>query len=166
MPIKIVQLQKHHKRANFNSDTPLLDNYIIKQASQDVRKDLSACYVLVDDEDEVLGYYTLASNSIPRDDMPEDLIRKFPVSYSDLPTILLGRLAVDKRCKGKGYGAHLLSDAMERCLALSDQLGTIALVVDPLDENAVKFYQHFEFILIPDTGKMFMAMQTIRKSLN
>lgn len=163
MPIKILLLQKHHKREKFNSETPLLDNYIIKQASQDVRKDLSACYALVDDDDEVLGYYTLASNSIPRDNMPEDLIRKFPVSYSDLPAILLGRLAVDKRCKGKGLGAHLLSDAMERCLALSEQLGTLALVVEPIDDNAVKFYQRFGFILIPDTGKMFIAMQTIRK---
>ncbi|MEJ2880380.1 GNAT family N-acetyltransferase [Pedobacter sp. GR22-6] len=163
MEKKIVLLQKHHDKANFNSETPLLDNYIIKQASQDVRKDLSACYVLADEENKVLGYYTLSSNSVSRDDMPEDLIRKFPASYSDLPTILLGRLAVDIESKGKGYGVHLLMDAMERCLALSEQLGILALVVDPLDQSAVQFYRKFGFILIPDTGKMFIAMQTIRK---
>lgn len=165
MATKIVQLQKHHNRANFDSETQLLDNYIKKQASQDVRKDLSACYVLVNEADEVLGYYTLASNSVPRDEMPEDLIRRFPGSYSDLPTTLLGRLAVDKKHQGKGYGAYLLADAMERCLALSEQLGILALVVDPIDENAIQFYKQFGFILIPDTGKMFIAMQTIRKSL-
>ncbi|TDO23781.1 GNAT family N-acetyltransferase [Pedobacter duraquae] len=164
--MKVVLLQKHHNREIFDSETPLLDNYFKKQASQDVRKDLSACYVLADEKGEVFGYYTLASNSVSRDDMPDDLIRKFPNSYSDLPTILLGRLAVDKRSKGKGYGSHLLMDAMERCLALSDQLGTLALVVDPIDENAVRFYKRFGFILIPDTGKMFIAMQTIRKSFN
>lgn len=161
--MKIELLQKHHEKANFDSETPLLDSYIKKQASQDVRKDLSACYVLADDEHKVHGYYTLSSNSISRDDMPEDLIRKLPGSYGDLPTILLGRLAVDKESKGKGYGELLMMNAMERSLSISDQLGVLAMVVDPLDERAVLFYQKYGFILIPDTGKMFISMQTVRK---
>ncbi|RZJ74278.1 MAG: GNAT family N-acetyltransferase [Flavobacterium sp.] len=163
MVMKIELLQKTHDKAEFDSRTPLLDTYIKKQTSQDVRKDLSACYVMVDEDNKVLGYYTLSSNSIPRDDMPGDLIRKLPGSYGDLPAILLGRLAVDHGSQGKGYGEVLLMDAMERILDIADQLGVLALVVDPLDEKAVRFYQKYGFILVPDTGKMFIALQTVRK---
>ncbi|MCX2429615.1 GNAT family N-acetyltransferase [Pedobacter sp. GR22-10] len=163
MAIKIELLQKLHKKDKFDSETPLLDNYITKQASQDVRRNLSACYVLADDDNKVVGFYTLSSSSIPREDMPSELILKLPESYRDLPTILLGRLAVDKAAKGKGYGANLLMDALENCLGLSDQLGSLAVVVDPIDEIVSLFYEKYGFIRLPDTSKMFIAMDTIRK---
>ncbi|MGN8059121.1 GNAT family N-acetyltransferase [Pedobacter sp. 22163] len=162
--MKIQLLEKKHDKEGFDSETPLLDNYIRRQASQDVKKDLSAVYVLPDENDKVLGYYTLSSSSISRMDMPVDLIRKFPPSYADLPAVLLGRLAVDKDSKGNGYGPHLLMDAMERTLGLADQLGVLALIVDPIDQKAVDFYQKYGFILLPDINKMFIAVDTIRKS--
>ena len=74
--------------------------------------------------------------------MPEELIKKLPTSYHDLPTILLGRLAVDEAAKGKGYGISLLMHALENCLNLANQLGSLAVVVDPIDENASLFYQY------------------------
>lgn len=57
-------------------------------------RDLSACFVLVDDKNVGKGYYTLSANSIKKDDFPKELRRKLPPSYTDLPTILLGRLAI------------------------------------------------------------------------
>ena len=162
MALKIELLQKSHNRSNFDSNTPLLDNYIRSQSSQDVKRNLSACYVLVVD-DLVLGYYTLSGNSIPRKEMPQAQVQKLPGSYHDLPTILLGRLAVDKSMQGKGYGAVLLSNALERCVQLAEQLGTLAIVVDPIDEKARRFYAKFGFILIPGNGKMFIPIATVRK---
>ena len=163
--MKIQLLEKKHNKASFDSETPLLDNYITKQASQDVKKHLTAVYVLSDETDKVMGYYTLSSSSIPMENMPEDLIKKFPPSYTNLPVVLLGRLAVDKDSKKNGYGPHLLMDAMERTLALSTQLGVLALVVDPLHQKAAGFYARYGFITIPNTGKMFISIETIRKSL-
>jgi hypothetical protein len=40
-------------------------------------------------------------------------------------------------------------------------VGSMAVIVDPLDEAAVKFYTKYEFILLPDSGKMFLPMTTI-----
>ena len=37
----------------------------------------------------------------------------------------------------------------------------MAVIVDPLDDAAVKFYQKYEFIQLPDSGKMFLPMATI-----
>jgi hypothetical protein len=33
--------------------------------------------------------------------------------------------------------------------------------VNPLDEEAVKFYEKYDFISLPDSGKMFLPMATI-----
>lgn len=163
--MEIIKLQKQHERGSFNSNTPLLDEYIKKQASQDVRKDLSVCYVLADDANKVIAYYTLSSNAIPQEGLPDDLLKKLglPKSYKDLPAVLLGRLAVDVEHKGKRYGELLLMDALERCLALSVQLGTLAVIVDPIDEVAIRFYQKYGFHSLKDSEKMFLPVETIRQ---
>ncbi len=161
--LEIEILQKSHDKGSFDSETPLLDNYIRTQASQDVKRDLSVCYVLADVDKKVLGYYTLSSNSILRDELPEDLVKRLPLSYRDLPTILLGRLAVDKQQKGKRYGEILLMDALDRSLNLGDQLGILAVIVDPIDEKAVSFYKKYGFIVIPSNGKMFLPIDTLRR---
>jgi hypothetical protein len=50
----------------------------------------------------VLGYFTLATSSVPRERFPQKFVRGLP-PY-DLPLILLARLAVDRRFSGRGLG--------------------------------------------------------------
>ena len=162
MNLKIVQLEKKYDKSNFDCGYVLLDGYIKTQARQDVDRDLSACFVLIDDTDLIKGYYTLSANSIKRDSFPENLSKKLPPSYQDIPTVLLGRLAIDKSLQGQGYGEIMLIDALKRCYEISESLGTLAIVVDPIDEKAQRFYERYGFILLPDSGKMFLPMKTIQ----
>jgi predicted GNAT family N-acyltransferase len=159
-------LSKSHQKSGFDCGKPLLDNYIRTQASQDVKRDLSACYVLTEDENnEVLGYYTLSSNSIERTSFPAKMTARLPPSYGDLPTILLGRLALDKKIHGKRLGEYLLIHALNRCVEVSQTIGALAVVVDPIDEEAEEFYSSYGFILLPGSKKMFMAIKTIEESI-
>lgn len=158
-------LDKNHKKQDFNCGQPMLDNYIRTQAGQDVKRDLSACFVLAGEDNVVIGYYTLSSNTIERTTFPEDMAAKLPPSYADLPTILLGRLAVDTKFKGNRYGEFLLIHALNKCVEISAQLGVLAVVVDPIDDSAVKFYENYGFILLPGSGKMFIPIKTIESSL-
>lgn len=167
MALLIEILAKEHDKSSFSCGHSLLDNYIRRQASQDVKRNLSVCYVLADHEDKVVkGYYTLSSNAINRDTLPEQLIKKLPPGYRDIPTALLGRLAIDNTVKGQGLGAVLLMDALNRCCSISETVGTLAVVVDPIDANAQRFYQKYGFILLPASGKMFLPMKTIRQLIN
>ena len=162
MSLRIEKLSKVHKKSSFDCVNELLNRYIRQQAKQDVNRDLSACYVLNDvNEKKVLGYYTLSGNSIQRSEFPLELIKKMPPSYINLPTILLGRLAIDKNEKGKGYGSILLMDALKKCVEISESLGILAVIVDPYDENAINFYKKYGFILIPSNNKMFIPIKTI-----
>jgi len=162
MKLTIQVLEKKHEKSSFDCGYSMLNDYIKKQAKQDVNRDLSACFVLIDERDVVKGYYTLSANSIRREDFPDELKRKMPPGYTDFPTTLLGRLAIDNSLKGQGYGAILLLDALNRSLKTSESVGTLAVVVDPIDEKAQNFYSKYGFILLPTSGKMLLSMKTIK----
>lgn len=162
----IQPLNKNHIKSDFDCGKPLLTNYIRTQAGQDVKRDLSACFVLVSKESNVvMGYYTLTSNSIDRASFPFEMISKLPPSYSDLPTILLGRLAIDSKHQGNKFGEFLLIDALNKCVEISESMGVLAVVVDPIDDGAIAFYKSYGFIFLPGTQKMFIPIKTIKDSL-
>lgn len=157
-------LDSKHNRENFCCGKDLLDNYFWTQAKQDVKRKLSACFVLLENKsDRISGYYTLSSCSISNDFIPETFKNKLPGSYSSIPTVLIGRLAVDKESQGKGIGKLLLIDSLKRCYEISKSIRIFAVIVDPLDTEAVKFYEKYGFINLPDSGKMFLPMKTIEE---
>ena len=165
MKVQVQLLNKSHVRTGFECGKALLDNYIITQASQDVKRDLSACYVMTEEGDkEVVGYYTLSSNSIERTTFPANMIARLPPSYGDLPTILMGRLAVDNKIKGQRLGEYLLINALNKCVEVSQTIGALAVVVDPIDERAEEFYSGYGFIYLPGSKKMFIPIKTIEET--
>lgn len=109
----------------------------------------------------IQAYYTLSNNSIPLEFIPEVFRKKLPKSYSGLPTTLIGRLAVDKKFQGKGIGKLLLIDALKRSYHASKTIASYAVVVDPVDSEAVSFYEKYGFIKLPDSGKMFLPMKIL-----
>jgi len=54
-------------------------------------------------------------------------------------------------------------DALRKSSEISKEIGSFAIIVDPIDKNAVQFYEKYGFILIPQSGKMFLSMKTISK---
>jgi GNAT superfamily N-acetyltransferase len=155
-----VPLNAFHKKSVFNCGKALLDNYLHVQAKQDVKRKLAACFVLTDEHNKVKGYFTLSSASISKGSLPEEMTKKLP-AYEDLPVTLLGRLAVDSNYKGQGLGEFLLMDALRKCYDTSSSIGSMAVIVDPIDDSAVNFYRKFGFILLPDSGKMLLPMTII-----
>lgn len=161
MSVKIELLNASLNKKDFRCGKDILDNYLHTQASQDVKRKLCVVFAMVDDI-TIKGYYTLSNASIPAELMPEAIKKKMPGSYTALPVTLLGRLAIDVKFKGQGLGGILLIDALKRSFSVAAQsLGSIGVVVDPLDEDAVAFYKKFGFILLPDSGKMFLPMADV-----
>ncbi len=162
MSFKITPLNASHNKETFDCGQPMLNHYIQKQAKQDVKRKLSSCFVLEDDTQNVKGYYTLSSNGISKNILPEAISAKLPRSYSSLPVTLLGRLAVDLSAKGQGLGQTLLIGALKRSYETAlNSIGSMAVVVDPIDNNAVKFYEKYGFITLTDSDKMFLPIKTI-----
>jgi predicted GNAT family N-acyltransferase len=159
--VVITLLEKTHDRKSFVCEEQSLTDYIRTQVSQDIKKELAICFVAVDKGRKVIGYYTLTSESLGRDLIPEKFMKKVPRSYN-APVVLLGRLARDIKAKGTGLGEHLLLDALFRAYTLSQEsIGAMAVVVDPINEFAVRFYKKYGFEQLPDSGKMFLPMNVI-----
>jgi predicted GNAT family N-acyltransferase len=164
MKLLTLNLSSSHNKKEFSCGRDILDNYLHRQASQDIKRKLSACFVLMDDKLNLIkGYYTLSNHIIPLNLIPDNFKKRLPESYSSIPAILLGRLAVDSRYQGLGIGEVLLIDALKRSFIISKNLGSFAVVVDPLDQEAENFYSKYGFIKLPDSGKMFLTMRTINQ---
>jgi GNAT superfamily N-acetyltransferase len=164
----VLRLNAQHNRSDFSCGEPSLDRYLHQQASQDVRRRISAVYVLLDHQESLIaGYYTLSATSIQFPDLPETETRRLP-RYQTLPACLLGRLAVDQRYAGQGMGRRLMLDAIRRATEMTSSLGMVAIIVDAIDDDAVSFYQHFGFRRFPTelSRRMFLSMSDARELLN
>lgn len=162
MDYSTVLLNSTHKKEQFDCSNKALNRYLHVQASQDVKRKLAVCFVMADANHLVQGYYTLSASSIPNDLLPTEIKKKLP-PYKNMPVTLLGRLAVDNNHKRKKVGSFLLMDALQKSSRASHTIGSMAVVVDPIDDDARSFYAKWEFVDLPGSGKMFIAMSTIAK---
>ena len=161
-PYRIAPLSKSHDRSGFSCGSEPLDRYMQQQARQDADRRVAASFVLVEPpSNRILGYYMLSASVITADDLPDQLAKKLP-RYPQLPVILLGRLAVDARCKGKGVGEFLLMDALRRSLEAAADIAAMAIVVDAKDAAATSFYERFGFTALQRRpGRLFLPMRTV-----
>lgn len=162
-PWLVERLGKQHDRTAFACGNEVLDHYLKEIASQDARRLVAAPFVAVVSTapKNILGYYTLSAFGIDLSSLPTDVARKLP-AYPVVPATLLGRLAVDQRHRGQGIGEFLLMDALHRAYGQSSQIAAVAVVVDAIDAQAVRFYRHFNFMPFPDTpDRLFLPMKTI-----
>ena len=153
-----VEYNRSYNREKFNCTQPTLNNYLKLQASKESKSGLAKVYVLTNDSNEVIGYYSLSSSELPKDSIPIELLKKLPDSYSGYPAILLGRLAVTKNETGKGIGGELVVDAIHRCIFHADSIGTSAIIVDPIDSEACRFYEKYMFKKLPDSNRMILRI--------
>lgn len=158
-------LGKGHNRAAFSCGKESLDSYIERQAGQDRRRNLARVFVKTGDDEPrtIAGYYTLGALSITFEDLPEEQSRKLP-NYRHIPAVLIGRLAIDRKYQGRGLGKLLLVDALKRIVTQGGQLGIYAVVVEPIDDEAARFYKRYGFIEFPSrSDRLFLPMHTVQQ---
>ncbi|CDL81017.1 GNAT family N-acetyltransferase [Xenorhabdus szentirmaii] len=156
----ISALDNSHDRASFHCGVPLLDEYIRKQAKQDVTRRISRVFVAINvtEPNKIIGYYTLSALSVEFSELPPSLAKKLP--RRAVPAALLGRLAVNQTTQQGGVGRMLLADAIKRTLAITD-IAIYAMIVDAI-EGAQKFYEQYGFIpLTTGKNRLFLPMKSI-----
>ena len=91
----------------------------------------------------MVGYYAISTGEISRSAVPGSFRRNMP---EVIPTILLGRLAVDLTMQGRGLGGSLLVDALARISGIAAIAGSRVGVVNAISEDARRFYARFGFV--------------------
>src|SRR5688572_13157237 len=150
-----------HRRDEFACESPELTEFLRTRARKEAKSRTSACFVIVPlaDPGQIAGFYTLSATTIELEKLPPEFTKKLP-RYPRLPATLLGRLARALEFKGQGVGDLLIVDALKRAYENSSVIGAVAVVVDPKDAHAAKFYSAFGFQTL-DGQKMFLPMKAI-----
>ena len=169
MAVTIRHLEEFDDVESFDCGDEALNNYLRRHAWTNQQKSsIGVTYVALDESAPraVLGYFTLATSSVPRDSLPKKYVRGLP-PY-DLPLILLARLAVDRRFTGRGLGHALLSEALKITLRVADEVGCRRIVTDAYPDK-VGWYARYGFVplegaLATSPQKMFLDVRTIRRA--
>jgi GNAT superfamily N-acetyltransferase len=138
-------LHAEHQIDGFACGTVSLDDWLKRCARANQISGASRTYVVAE-AGRVVGYCCLASGALALNDAPGGLKRNMP---DPIPMAVLGRLAVDQTWQGRGLGAALLRDAVERTQAASAILGIRGLLVHALSDTAKTFYEHYGFVASP-----------------
>lgn len=145
-----------------NGKHPSLDDWLRHRAL--ASEGLSArTYVICDAgaPERVVGSYAISTAMEQRAALPGAKLRRgMP---DQVPLLLIGRLAVDRRFQGQGLGTELLADALRRCLAAADIAGARAVIAHAIDDDAVAFYRLHGFLPSPLGPRvMLMPIETVR----
>jgi GNAT superfamily N-acetyltransferase len=170
MAILIRRLEEHDEVENFDCGDDPLNNYLKRHAWTNQEKiSIGVTYVAIDEGAPrvVLGYFTLAMASVPRETFPKKYVRGLP--HYDLPLVLLARLAVERRFAGRGLGRALISEALRVSLRAADEVGCRCIVTDAYRDR-IGWYARYGFVPIEGAAKsgpqrMFLDLRTVRAAL-
>lgn len=154
-------LFQHHDRKSFDCGVESINRYLQQSARQQSEKRLALTFVLTENADslEIIGYYTLLMNTVSCDVIPKAGLPKGRVA----PVVLLAQLGVDRRHQGRGYGKDLLYHALRQSMEAAERVGCLAVVLDAIDEQAVRFHQLRGFEpLADDPRHLWLPMSAIR----
>ena len=134
-----------HEVSQFDCGNDVLDDWLIKRALKNQNSGASRTFVICQDN-QVIGYYALASGSVERMATPKSIARNMP---EPIPVMVLGRLAIDSNMQGQRLGSALLKDALLRVLSVSKNVGIRAILVHAISEDAKRFYLSYGFQVSP-----------------
>lgn len=156
-------LDETHVVDGFDCGKEALNRWLRQHALANQKANYTKVMVVASGVD-VVGFYGLAMSSVHRGDAPKK-IRPRPAP-KEIPCLLLGQLAVDRRWHGRGIGMGLLKDALIRATRIAGEAGMRAVVVNALDEDAGKFWTGAGFIATRDDPQTyFRSIEDIRATL-
>lgn len=151
------KLGSHHVTDSFDCGEQSINDYLKNRALKAHQAKHAIVYVVCfKGTNEVAAYYTLSNSAVDRRFGATAQIRRN--APDPLPVTVLGRMGVTDLAKGNGVSRGLLADAIERSIAVSEVIGSVALIVHPLSARLVAFYMGEGFKPSPELSPMTMML--------
>lgn len=150
-------LNPAHNIADFHCGNEELNNWLKEKARKNHILGASRTFVICSPEtNKVIGFYCLSMGGIDRATAPGSVRRNMP---DPIPVIILGRLAIDVAHQRDGLGAELLRDAVLRANRVAGEVGTRAVLVHAISDEAQAFYLRHGFKLSPiESRTLFLPL--------
>ena len=158
---------RRHDREAFDCGTPELNVYLQRYARQNHESGGAKTFVAVPiaSQVKIIGYYSISPGAIEFARVPAALTRK--LGRYEVPIFRLGRLAVSSELQGHGLGAGLLLAAGARALAVSGEVGGMALAIDAKDARAANWYERFGAMKLLDNPlQLILPLSVIAQALS
>lgn len=167
MPEKLappVKLDPTHDVSAFDCGVEDLTVWLQRWALVNQRAGNASVYVACRGE-RLVGYYALATGGVEKEQAPSE-IKKGGVP-TQVPCLLLARLAVHRAEQNAGIGRALLVDAIRRAVRGSAEFGIRAILIHARDEVARTWYlAQAEFVPSPtDPLHLFLHLKHARRLL-
>jgi GNAT superfamily N-acetyltransferase len=140
------RLDAGHDVSGFTCGQAALDAWLRNAAVNAERMGTARTRVWVAAHQVVVAYFSLAPHLVARSALEPRIGRGSP---QVIPSVLLARLALDRRRHGRGEGSVLLVDALTMALEGMRAVGGRLIVVDAIDERAATFYRQHGFTACP-----------------
>ena len=152
-------------KKNFSCDNKELEKHIKQYAFNHQKEGLFQTYFYVDDNDNFLGYLSVAVATIERTKIEDGVDISSSIKYS-IPAIKITRLCVFDDFCSKGVGTILMTFANILAIIQQKKIGCRALIVDSKPE-AIEFYKRFNFVEInkeAESDTLFMVYDITKPS--
>lgn len=162
--MRVERLEEHHDLSSFRCGNDTLDRWFADHAWTAQRQDTARTFVLVSDDDDVVGYYSLTMGSVEQGRVPRRLVRGLP--RHPVPIVLLARLAIAEPAQGQGLGMSLLFEAVHRAALAAEHAAAGLIAVDPVDDVVRRFYQRWGFRAVEGDlgGRLYVRTRDALKS--
>lgn len=122
-----------------------LREYLLEDALPQHRGRYNVTHLFYTPSQEPVGYLSLSAAQVNRADAG---IRPRP-PYPVVPSVLIGRLGIDRRYQGRGYGRQVMGLVRDWARDLVVGCRVLALQVDVHNEDAITFYTRLRFEVAP-----------------
>lgn len=151
-----------HDLARLDSGRPELDRWLAEHARAAQAGRTARTFVWRAEGPVVVAYYSLAAHLLEREALPGSVGRGGP---RQIPAVLLARLALDRSLRDQGLGGALLAEGLDRVVIATRTVAARFVVVDAVDEQVVRFYEHHGFRRIPGTLRLVQRLGDIAVAL-
>ena len=162
MILRVEPLAAHHELAGFPCGVDALDEWLDVHARTATGHG-TRTYLVIDEDERVVGYFAVAPHTIDRDDLSRRSGRGSP---RQIPAILLAKLALAEELHGRRLGGELLVTALRVIVGAARRAGGKFVVVDAIDGAAAAFYAHHDFEPMPENPhRLTRKLSTVAKAI-
>ena len=125
-----------------------LEQYLKGEAFKENREHKQKVYLIKDDKNNIIGYYSLKANAINFNYEKQNDVR---------PYVELSEFAINHEYQRKGYGTYImLKNVFNKIKEVVKIIGCQGIITFALDNKAISFYKSVGFEIVDESDKIIL----------
>lgn len=147
--------------STFTCGVDKFDSWLKNEAKSQQKQGRVTTWLAIGGDGEVVGYFSLRHSvfAARNHELSKTRARKFGIEDGASSGILIAKLALHRKWRGKGYGLLLLDEALLKCVQVFDTAAYQLIMVDAASPELISFYEKRGFF---PSGENLRLLNTVR----